>query len=67
LSTGLFGPNPHAPDISRRTGDVVVAMRDGYTLLSRKEAAETDRFLGLHGGLTAAEMEIPWIVLPLDS
>ena len=30
-----------------------------------KEAAEKDRFLGLHGGMTAAEMEIPWIVLDL--
>ena len=66
LSSGLLGPAPHAPDIARRIGDVVVAMHDGYTLLSRKEAAETDRFLGLHGGMTAAEMEIPWIALSLN-
>jgi hypothetical protein len=67
LSSGLLGPMPHAPGVARRMGDVVVAMHDGYTLLSRKEAAETDRFLGLHGGMTATEMEIPWIVLPLNN
>jgi len=67
LSSGLLGPAPHAPDIARRIGDVVVAMHDGYTLLSRKEAAESDRFIGLHGGMTAAEMEIPWIALSLNS
>jgi hypothetical protein len=67
LSSGLLGPTPHARDVARRMGDVVVAMHEGYTLLSRKEAAETDRFIGLHGGMTATEMEIPWIVLPLYS
>jgi predicted AlkP superfamily pyrophosphatase or phosphodiesterase len=66
LSSGLLGPKPHAPDVARRLGDVVVMMRKGYTLLSRKEAAETDRFIGLHGGMTIEEMEIPWLLLPAD-
>lgn len=66
LSSGLLGPKPHAPDVTRRLGDVVVMMRKGYTLLSRKEAAETERFIGLHGGMTTEEMEIPWLLLPTD-
>lgn len=66
LSSGFLGPKPHAPDVARRLGDVVVMMRKGYTLLSRKEAAETDRFVGLHGGMTREEMEIPWLLLPAD-
>jgi hypothetical protein len=65
LSSGAFGPRPHAKETARRIGDVVVLMRDGYTLLSRKEAAETDRFIGLHGGMTRKEMIVPWLLLPL--
>lgn len=65
LSSGAFGPRPHAKETARRIGDVVVLMRDGYTLLSRKEAAETSRFVGLHGGMTRKEMTVPWLLLPL--
>jgi hypothetical protein len=67
LSEGLLGPLPHASDTPRRVGDVVMTMREGYSFLSR----DTPQFLiemnGRHGGLTGAEMTVPWFALRLDA
>lgn len=66
LKSGLFGPPPHADEASVRVGDVVVTMRDDYALVSR----DTDDFLatlvGRHGGLTPAEMEVPFYAFRLS-
>lgn len=66
LSRGLLGPKPHAPDVARRLGDLLLTMRKGYTLLTGLEAEKMDRMRGRHGGMTAAEMEIPWLGFRLD-
>ena len=66
LHAGLFGPPPFAGEVDSRIGDVIVTMRDGYSLLSR----EVDEFLaalvGRHGGLTPAEMEVPFCAFCLS-
>ena len=67
LDAGLFGPPPHAPETARRVGDVVALMRGGHVLLDPSEADSVRRMRGRHGGLTAAEMEIPWLGFRLDS
>jgi hypothetical protein len=67
LESGLLGPGPHSTEVSRRTGDVVVAMREGYLLLTTPELKKAGRMIGRHGGMTAEEMQVPWLGLRLDS
>jgi hypothetical protein len=40
-------------------------MRKGHTLLTGREASRMYRMRGRHGGMTAAEMEMPWLGLRL--
>ncbi len=61
LASGLLGPPPHTPAARDRLGDVVVIMRQGATYVNPHEKEKAQRFLGLHGSLTAAEMEAPWL------
>ena len=62
LNSGLFGPPPHAPETVYRIGDVVGIMYDGYGFLNANERAFAQRIQGAHGGLSAAEMRVPWVV-----
>jgi predicted AlkP superfamily pyrophosphatase or phosphodiesterase len=70
LAAGLFGPEPYAPEAANRLGDVVAIMRSGYTLLTgkeRKAGEHKGKFMaGRHGGMTAGEMEVPWLGMRLD-
>jgi hypothetical protein len=67
LSSGLFGPAPHAPDVARRVGDLMAVMRQNYSILMRHEYEKTNRMKGRHGGMSAAEMEVPWLGFALDA
>ncbi len=67
LTSGLLGPKPHAPDIAQRLGDVLATMRQGYNLLTRQEVEVPKLMKGRHGGMTAAEMEVPWLGIHLNS
>jgi hypothetical protein len=67
LSSGLMGPRPHAPEALRRLGDLMVPMRGGHTLLTGHEAVRGHLMRGRHGGMTALEMEMPWLGLRLDA
>lgn len=66
LETGLFGPVPHASQTVERVGDVIVALRQGYVLLTSPEREKADKMLARHGGMTEAEMRVPWLGLRLD-
>ncbi len=69
LEQGLFGPPPFAPQTAERIGDVVVVCRGGYAFLHTR-AADAERAMswnGRHGGLTQAEMEVPWLGFRLDA
>lgn len=66
LQAGLFGPPPYATELERRIGDVIVTMRDGYSLLSRDGDQVIIDFVGRHGGLTAGEMEVPFFAFCLN-
>lgn len=68
LAAGLLGPPPHAPQTRARVGDVVAAMRAGYILLTSRarDAEKADKMVGRHGGMTAAEMQAPWLAFRLD-
>lgn len=68
LEAGLWGPEPYASTISGRIGDVVVVMRDGYSLFGTRatEHENLSWMMGRHGGLTEAEMLVPWLGFRLD-
>jgi hypothetical protein len=66
LQSGLFGPPPHADEAPVRIGDVIVTMRGDYALLSRDGDEFLSALVGRHGGLTPAEMEVPFFAFRLS-
>jgi hypothetical protein len=62
VSTGLFGPTV-TPEALGRIGDVVCAALGGRNLVdSRVMPPEVLALVGMHGGLTPAEVEVPLLV-----
>jgi hypothetical protein len=62
VAAGWFGPVPDAH--LARIGDVVVACHDRHVVVaSRTEPAFVARMVAFHGSYTAAEMEIPLVVV----
>lgn len=66
LAAGLLGPQPHAVQTAERVGDVIATMRQGYVLLTPQEREKADKMQGRHGGMTEAEMRVPWLGFRLD-
>lgn len=66
LKAGLLGPLPHAPQTAERVGDVIATMRHGYVFLTPSEREKADKMQGRHGGMTEAEMRVPWLGIRLD-
>jgi hypothetical protein len=66
LEAGLFGPEPFAANVADRLGDVVSIMRGKYTLFSEAERPKAHKMIGRHGGMTHAEMQVPWLGFRLD-
>lgn len=58
----LFGPKPYAKYARDRVGDVVLLMRDHATFIEPREEPFVREIVAGHGGLSADEMESPWIV-----
>lgn len=67
LAMGLFGPRPFLAEGVQRLGDVIVAMRGEQVLFSEREGEKmmADRMIGRHGGMTEAEMKVPWLAFRL--
>lgn len=59
IDEGWFGPV--ADRVRDRFGDVLVAMRTDWAVMSRKLPRELD-LIGMHGSLTPVEMQIPLLV-----
>lgn len=59
IAEGWFGPMDQA--VAKRFGDVLVAMRTDWALMSQKWPGELS-LVGMHGSLTAAEMYVPLLV-----
>lgn len=62
VTHGLLGPQPPAPEIAQRLGDVVPLMHAGWGLIPTLAREKIKRFVGMHGGLTPDEMRVPWLV-----
>ena len=62
VSAGLFGPTVSG-DALGRIGDLVCAAVGGRNLAdSRVQPADLLTLIGMHGGLTQAELEVPLLV-----
>lgn len=60
IARGWFGPV--VPQVRPRLGDVVVAARGGLAVVSTADFPYENMLVGLHGSLTAVEMEIPLLI-----
>ncbi|HSD39390.1 MAG TPA: alkaline phosphatase family protein [Rhodocyclaceae bacterium] len=63
FDAGLFGPGSAAEAVLRG-GDWLLIPRDDWTVLDRVEGEKSHTMLGVHGGLSAAEMTVPLILSP---
>jgi hypothetical protein len=66
LAAGLLGPPPHASKTAERIGDVIAIMRYGHMLVPQVHREFLSRFISMHGGLTADEMQVPFLGWRLD-
>ncbi len=60
VARGWFGPV--TPGVRPRLGDVMVAARGDFSVMSTSAFPYEARLVGLHGSLTSAEMLIPVLV-----
>lgn len=60
IARGWFGPV--VPQVRPRLGDVVVAARGELAVVSTADFPYENMLVGLHGSLTAVEMEIPLLI-----
>ncbi|MEO5711791.1 MAG: nucleotide pyrophosphatase/phosphodiesterase family protein [Nocardioidaceae bacterium] len=60
IARGWFGPVD--PAVRPRLGDVLVAARGDFSVMSSSVFPYETRLIGLHGSLTSAEMLIPLLV-----
>jgi len=62
LNSGLFGPGVPMNDIYNRIGDITLLARDqNYLWWSDEE----NPLIGRHGGLSALDMIVPFVAIPL--
>jgi arylsulfatase A-like enzyme len=64
LRRGWLGPGPAHPALADRLGDYVLLPRGGTILRDWLRGEERYAHVGVHGGLSAAEMIVPLIVAP---
>jgi hypothetical protein len=64
LDEGWFGPGPVHERLAARIGDYVLAMRNDWTLVDHVPGEKPIRMIGVHGGLSHAEMMVPLCVVP---
>ena len=64
IEDGWFGlADPH-PRLRERVGDHALVMRDGYAIHDRVGDEKPFRHIGVHGGVSREEMQVPLVVVP---
>lgn len=64
LEAGWFGPGPRHPRLAERVGDWVLVPREPWVIIDQVPGERPHDQVGVHGGLSPAEMAIPLIYLP---
>ncbi len=62
IEEAWLGPGPMHPRLASRIGDYVLLMRENWTIRDLVEGEEPYEMLGVHGGLSAAEMRVPLVL-----
>ena len=63
IRRGWFGPPPYHPRLSERVGDFTLIMKDDWTIKDWLPGERRHSMLGVHGGISDAEMLVPLIAL----
>ena len=64
IEDGWFGlADPH-PRLRERVGDHALVMRDGYAICDRVGDEKPVHHIGVHGGVSREEMQVPLVVVP---
>ncbi len=59
VAAGLFGPGPPHPRLAERIGDYTLLMRGRWVLRDQLLGETPHTLVGVHGGLTSAELNVP--------
>jgi hypothetical protein len=62
IAQGWFGLGPENPRLAERIGEYTLVMKDDYTIKDWIPGERPHLTLGVHGGVSAAEMYVPLIV-----
>jgi hypothetical protein len=62
IARGWFGLGPLNPRLAERVGHYTLVMKDDYTIKDWLLGEQRHLTLGVHGGVSAAEMHVPLIV-----
>ncbi|PKM44869.1 MAG: phosphodiesterase [Gammaproteobacteria bacterium HGW-Gammaproteobacteria-1] len=65
IAEGWFGRGAPHPRLAQRVGDYVLLMQENYVLRDRLANEKPFRQIGVHGGVSAAEMEVPLLCVDL--
>ncbi len=63
IQQGYFGLGPPHPRLHERVGDYVLLMKDGYILKDQIFGERPFTPVGIHGGLSAEEIQVPLILV----
>jgi hypothetical protein len=63
IAAGWFGPPPYHPRLASRAGDYTLVMKDNWTIKDWLPGERHYPMLGVHGGISDAEMTVPLIAL----
>ena len=62
IEQGYFGPGVSHPGLRDRIGDYTLLMRDGYAIHDTMPGDQPPAMIGMHGGCSSAELQVPLIV-----
>ncbi|MBK5913065.1 alkaline phosphatase family protein [Rhodocyclus purpureus] len=63
VAAGWYGQGEANPRLHARIGDFVLVMKDDWTIVDWLPGEKRFDMIGVHGGLSAAEMRVPLIAL----
>lgn len=63
VDRGLFGRGEPNPALEARIGDFTLLMRDSWVLRDRLPSEKAYTQIGVHGGLSATELQVPLCVI----
>ena len=64
VKDGWFGLGDPHPRLLERIGDFALVMRDDYAIRDRLAGEEPFLHVGVHGGVSREEMQVPLVVVP---